>query len=162
MAEQILRTLAAGDGATAAASLEQLRAFTVEIGMPQAGLVLGNGSGLYANNMVSPAALTYRLAHVYADFRIRSDYLASLAIMGSDGTTRSRLSDSPAEGWVRVKTGTLDDVSALSGYAGATGRDPIAFSILFNGLERKHRAKARALQDSIAELLAVEAAQSAD
>ncbi|HLT37411.1 MAG TPA: D-alanyl-D-alanine carboxypeptidase/D-alanyl-D-alanine-endopeptidase [Enhygromyxa sp.] len=157
MAEQILRTLVPDDGATAAASLELLRAYTVEIGMPQAGLVLGNGSGLYANNMISPAALTHLLGHVYADFRYRSDFIASLAIMGGDGTTRSRLSGTAAEGWLRVKTGTLDDVSALSGYAGAIGRDPIAFSILVNGLERKHRARARELQDKIAELLAREA-----
>jgi serine-type D-Ala-D-Ala carboxypeptidase/endopeptidase (penicillin-binding protein 4) len=158
MAEQILRTLVPDNGATAAASLELLREYTRAIGMPQDGLVLGNGSGLYANNMISPAALTHLLTHVYADFRYRSDFLASLAIMGGDGTTRSRLAKSSAAGWLRVKTGTLDDVSALSGYAGATGRDPIAFSILFNGLERKHRAKARALQDAIAELLAAEAA----
>ncbi|MFO7566273.1 MAG: D-alanyl-D-alanine carboxypeptidase/D-alanyl-D-alanine-endopeptidase [Enhygromyxa sp.] len=161
MAEQILRALVPDDGATAAASLERLRAYTVDIGIPQDGLVVGNGSGLYANNMISPAGLTHLLAHVYADFRFRSDFIASLAIMGGDGTTRSRLANSPAEGWVRVKTGTLDDVSALSGYAGATGRDPIAFSILLNGLERKHRAKARGLQDQIAELLALEAARAA-
>lgn len=160
MAEQILRTLAPGEHATADAALEQLREYTREIGMPQAGLVLGNGSGLYANNLVSPAALTYLLAHVYGDFRYRSDFVASLAIMGADGTTRSRLQDSDARDWVRVKTGTLDDVSALSGYAGAIGRDPIAFSIIFNGLERKHRATARGLQDAIAELLAAEAAKT--
>lgn len=159
MAEQILRTLVPTNGATAEASLELLRAYAQEIGMPQAGLVIGNGSGLYNNNMISPAGLTHLLTHVYADFRFRSDFLASLAIMGSDGTTRSRLRNSPADGWVRVKTGTLDDVSALSGYAGAIGRDPIAFSILVNGLERKHRPQARALQDSIAELLAGEAAR---
>ncbi|PRP99632.1 D-alanyl-D-alanine carboxypeptidase/D-alanyl-D-alanine endopeptidase [Enhygromyxa salina] len=161
MAEQILRTLAPGAHATAEASLEQLRAYTREIGMPQAGLVLGNGSGLYANNLISPRALTYLLGHVYNDFRYRSDFLASLAIMGADGTTRSRLQDSDARDWVRVKTGTLDDVSALSGYAGAIGRDPIAFSIIFNGLERKHRGAARGLQDSIAALLAAEAAKTA-
>ena len=161
MAEQILRTLVPEDGATAAASLDLLRAWTVAIGMPQDGLVLGNGSGLYANNMISATALTYLLGHVYGDFRFRSDFVASLAIMGGDGTTRSRLSDSPAEGWVRVKTGTLDDVSALSGYAGAMGRDPIAFAIMFNGLERKHRIKARELQDQIAEMLALEAAATA-
>jgi serine-type D-Ala-D-Ala carboxypeptidase/endopeptidase (penicillin-binding protein 4) len=157
MAEQILRALVPGDGATAAASLEALRAYTVEIGMPQAGLVVGNGSGLYANNMISPVALTHLLAHVYADFRYRSDFIASLAIMGSDGTTRERLRGTPADGWVRVKTGTLDGVSALSGYAGATGRDPIAFAIVVNDIDRKHRGKARQLQDQIAELLALEA-----
>lgn len=157
MAEQILRTLAPGDGATAEAALEVMREYTRDIGMPQAGLELGNGSGLYDNNRVTPAAMTHLLGVVYADFRIRADYLASLAIMGRDGTTRSRLSDTEARGWIRVKTGTLDGVSALSGYAGAHDRDPIAFSILMNGLERKDRAKARALQDAVARRIVAEA-----
>ncbi len=161
MAEQILRSLAPARGATAEAALEQLRVYTREIGMPQDGLVLGNGSGLYANNLISARALTHLLAHVHGDFRYRSDFMASLAIMGADGTTRSRLKESDARGFIRVKTGTLDDVSALSGYVGARGRDPIAFSILINDLDRKQRARARALQDELAELLAVEAAKSA-
>jgi D-alanyl-D-alanine carboxypeptidase/D-alanyl-D-alanine-endopeptidase (penicillin-binding protein 4) len=159
MAEQILRSLAPDRGATAEAALEQLRAYTVEIGMPQDGLVLGNGSGLYANNMISARALTHLLTHVYADFRYRYDFMASLAIMGADGTTRSRLRESEARGFLRVKTGTLDDVSALSGYAGGRDRDPIAFAILINNLDRKQRARARTLQDELAELLAVEAAK---
>ena len=123
--------------------------------------MIGNGSGLYDNNAISPRGLTHLLGHVYADFRYRADFLASLAIMGSDGTTRRRLDESAARGYVRVKTGTLDDVSALSGYAGANGRDPFAFAIVFNGLERKHRNQARELQDAIAELLAAEAARTA-
>lgn len=159
MAEQILRTLEPGDGATAEQALERMREYTKSIGVEQSGLVLGNGSGLYDNNAISPAAMTQLLAAVYADFRIRSDYLASLAVMGKDGTTRSRLHDSQAGGWVRVKTGTLDDVSALSGYAGAQGKDPIAFSILMNGLERKQRRQARALQDALAERIAAERAK---
>jgi D-alanyl-D-alanine carboxypeptidase/D-alanyl-D-alanine-endopeptidase (penicillin-binding protein 4) len=157
MAEQILRSLAPDRGATADAALEQLRAYTREIGMPQEGLVLGNGSGLYANNMISARALTHLLAVVYADFRYRYDFMASLAIMGADGTTRSRLRESGARGFLRVKTGTLDDVSALSGYAGGREGDPIAFAILINDLDRKQRARARTLQDELAELLAVEA-----
>jgi D-alanyl-D-alanine carboxypeptidase/D-alanyl-D-alanine-endopeptidase (penicillin-binding protein 4) len=79
--------------------------------------------------------------------------------MGADGTTRSRLRESDARGFIRVKTGTLDEVSALSGYAGARDRDPIAFSIVINDLDRKQRARARTLQDDLAELLAVEAAK---
>ena len=159
MAEQILRSLAPDRGATADAALEQLRAYTREIGMPQDGMVLGNGSGLYANNLISAGALTHLLAHVHADFRYRSDFMASLAIMGADGTTRSRLKESDARGFIRVKTGTLDDVSALSGYVGATGRDPIAFAVLINNLDRKQRARARTLQDELAEMLADEAAK---
>ena len=58
--------------------------------------------------------------------------MASLAIMGVDGTTRSRNRETAAERYVRAKTGTLNGISALSGYAGTVGRAPLAFSILIN------------------------------
>lgn len=77
--------------------------------------------------------------------------------MGVDGTTKSRLSDSDAAGWVRVKTGTLDSVSSLSGYAGAPGREPMVFVVMINGIEAKHKATARKLQDAIVTLARAEA-----
>jgi D-alanyl-D-alanine carboxypeptidase/D-alanyl-D-alanine-endopeptidase (penicillin-binding protein 4) len=156
MAEQILRTLGGDDAATAAASLERLREWTREIEIPQTGLSLGNGSGLYDNNRISAAQMTQMLARMYADFRYRADYLASFAVMGVDGTTRRRLDESPARRWIRAKTGTLDGVSALSGYAGAEGRAPIAFSILMNDLGRWETGAARRVQNEIAEMLALE------
>ena len=159
MAEQILKTLApAGAPATFDAALARVRKHVAGLGVPKAGMRYGNGSGLYDNNRISAAQLTKLLAAVYADTRIQADYLASLSVMGRDGTTRSRNRDGTAAGWVRVKTGTLDGVSALSGYAGARGRDPIAFSILFNDLPKGHTGQARAIQDRIAELLARQAA----
>ncbi len=154
MAEQILRTLAEGDGASADASLERVRGFASSIGLPEQGLRYGNGSGLYDNNRLSARQIARLLAHVHGDFRIRADYLASLAIMGVDGTTRRRLSTSPAKGWIRAKTGTLDGVSALSGYVGSEDRDPIAFSILVSGFDRWRVNHAREAQNAIAERLA--------
>jgi D-alanyl-D-alanine carboxypeptidase/D-alanyl-D-alanine-endopeptidase (penicillin-binding protein 4) len=77
-----------------------------------------------------------------------------MAVMGVDGTVRSRLRETTAQRWVRAKTGTLDGVSALSGYAAAPGRDPIAFSLLFNGLARGDTAKARDIQNRVAEVVA--------
>jgi len=159
MAEQILKTLDARPGpATFAGALERVREHMAALGVPTEGLVLGNGSGLYDNNRVSAAQLTALLAAVYRDERIRPDFMASLAIMGVDGTTRSRLRSSSRAGWVRVKTGTLDGVSALTGYAGAPDRKPIVFSILLNGLRKSDASQARALQNEIAELLALHAA----
>jgi D-alanyl-D-alanine carboxypeptidase/D-alanyl-D-alanine-endopeptidase (penicillin-binding protein 4) len=159
MAEQILKTLDARPGpATFAGALERVRTYLGELGVPTEGLVLGNGSGLYDNNRISAAQLTALLGAVYRDERIQPDFMASLAIMGVDGTTRSRLRGSSRAGWLRVKTGTLDGVSALAGYAGAPDRKPIAFSILLNGLRKSDASQARALQNEAAELLALHAA----
>lgn len=154
MAEQILKTLSdPSRPATFDDALACVRAHLGDLGLPTDGLRLGNGSGLYDTNRISADQITRLLIAVHRDFRVSSDFLASLAIMGADGTTRSRLRESTARRWVRAKTGTLDGVSALSGYVGAEGRDPIAFSILFNDLGRADTPRARRVQNEIAELL---------
>ena len=83
----------------------------------------------------------------------RSDYLGSLALSGADGTTTHRMVGGLAERFVRAKTGTLLGISCLSGYAGAPNRAPLLFSILMNDLTDAGSAKARRVQDQIAETL---------
>jgi D-alanyl-D-alanine carboxypeptidase/D-alanyl-D-alanine-endopeptidase (penicillin-binding protein 4) len=93
MAEQILKGLAlAGAPATFGGALTRVREHLGEIGVSAEGMRLGNGSGLYDTNRISAAQFTAVLAAVYGDARISADYLASLAIMGVDGTTRTRSS----------------------------------------------------------------------
>jgi D-alanyl-D-alanine carboxypeptidase/D-alanyl-D-alanine-endopeptidase (penicillin-binding protein 4) len=159
MAEQILKGLAApGAPATFAGALARVREYLDEVGVAKAGMRLSNGSGLYDTNRISAAQFTAILGAVYGDYRIGADYVASLAIMGVDGTTRTRLEHSDRRGFVRAKTGTLDGVYCLSGYAGAPDRAPIAFSILFNGLRKADAGSARAAHNRIAEILARHAA----
>jgi D-alanyl-D-alanine carboxypeptidase/D-alanyl-D-alanine-endopeptidase (penicillin-binding protein 4) len=56
----------------------------------------------------------------------------------------------PSPRIVRAKTGTLDDVVALSGYVlGRTPERVFAFSVLANGIKGKQQA-ARDLADSVA------------
>lgn len=157
MAEHMLKTLAPEPPQSYAAGLARVQAWLKEIEVPGE-LRLGNGSGLYDTNRISPVQLTHLLARVHRDFRIAGDFLASLPIAGADGTLRSRLQDTGAERFVRAKTGTLDQVSALSGYAGALGKPPIAFSILISGFDKWKASIARQTQDQIAALLAAEAA----
>lgn len=154
MAEMVLHGLAPDDGATAEAGLQRVKEWWAAAKLPAEGMRYGNGSGLYDNNRVAAAQMTAMLARVHEDFRIRSDFQASLAIAGIDGTTRRRMKETNAERWVRAKTGTLDGVSALSGYVGRPGRHPIAFSILFNDLGRWETGKARNTQDTIVVALA--------
>ena len=157
MAEHILKTLDPATPQTYAGGLARVYAWLKEIELPGA-VHMTNGSGLYDTNRVSASQFTHLLARVHRDFRIGGDYLASLPIAGADGTLRSRLQETVAERFVRAKTGTLDQVSALSGYAGAVGKPPIAFSILMSGLDKWRAPAARAAQDQIAALLAAEAA----
>jgi D-alanyl-D-alanine carboxypeptidase/D-alanyl-D-alanine-endopeptidase (penicillin-binding protein 4) len=161
MAEQILKDLDPVTPATFAGGIARVAGWLAQIGVTTAGLRLGNGSGLYDANRVSARQIVQVLRYCHRDFRIASDFLASLAVMGSDGTTASRLATSDARRWIRAKTGTLDGISALSGYAGTLGRAPIAFAVLINGLAPGHAAAAREAQDRIAELLARHAGRSA-
>ncbi|MEM6295210.1 MAG: D-alanyl-D-alanine carboxypeptidase/D-alanyl-D-alanine-endopeptidase [Myxococcota bacterium] len=154
MAEQVLKTLApAGAPASFEAAVSAERTALERLGVDLNGARLTNGSGLYDTNRVTPQHVTTLLAKMFGDFRYRADYLASLAVMGVDGTTRSRLADTDATRWVRVKTGTLDGISALSGYAGAKGRKPIVFSVLFNDLPQGATGAARTVQNDVALLV---------
>jgi D-alanyl-D-alanine carboxypeptidase/D-alanyl-D-alanine-endopeptidase (penicillin-binding protein 4) len=55
--------------------------------------------------------------------------------MGRTGTLEDRLEHSYARGRCRGKTGTLSDVSALSGYCRTRGGATVAFSILMNRVD---------------------------
>ena len=67
------------------------------------------------------------------DFRTYSLVLESLPISGLDGTLKKRMKNTIAEGWVRGKTGYLDTVAALSGYAGRKNGDVFTYTFLYNG-----------------------------
>ncbi len=157
MAEHILKTLDPATPQSYAGGLARVHAWLRELEMP-GDLRMTNGSGLYDTNRVSPIQFTHLLTRVHRDFRVAGDFLASLPIAGADGTLRSRLQDTGAERFVRAKTGSLDQVSALSGYAGAVGKPPIAFSILVSGLDKWKAPMAKQAQDQIAAILAAEAA----
>jgi D-alanyl-D-alanine carboxypeptidase/D-alanyl-D-alanine-endopeptidase (penicillin-binding protein 4) len=158
MAEHILKTLDAATPQTYAGGLQRTRAWATELSVAGDGFRMTNGSGLYDTNRISAAQLVRLLVAVHRDFRIAGDFMASLPIAGADGTLRSRLQEGPATRFVRAKTGSLDTVSALSGYAGALGKPPIAFSVLIGGIDKWKAAAAKQAQNEIAALLAAEAA----
>ena len=66
-----------------------------------------------------------------------------------------RLKGTGGERHVRAKTGTLAASTALSGYVGATGRSPVAFSVLVSAIPQRGAAKreARRVQDEVAEAI---------
>ena len=109
---------------------------------------MDDGAGLSRKNRISPAQLVRVLTDMYDDIRFRPEFVASLAVMGVDGSVKNRLDDTPAERRIRAKTGTLNGVDTLSGYAFSLAGDIIAFSILMNGNRCSHW-RMRRLQDRI-------------
>jgi len=123
------------------------------MGIPAREITMVNGSGLYQGNLVAPLHLVKLLRNVYRNPAMRAEYVSHLSIAGIDGTLAGRFRDLRAPRVVRAKTGTLDDVVALSGYVlGETPERALAFSILANGVSG-HRTEARTLGDAIVHAL---------
>ena len=72
--------------------------------------------------------------------------------MGSTGTLKDRMKKTPLENKVFAKTGSMHDISALSGYLNAPSGKTFIFAIISNGINGQ-LAKAKALEEKI--LLAV-------
>ena len=99
--------------------------------------------------MLTPRQLTKALLFAVKTSRYSSEFKSCLATAGVDGSLALRMRKTPAQGLVRAKTGTLNGVSALSGYADV-GKKSLVFSILVNGHRVRATGQARALQDRIA------------
>jgi D-alanyl-D-alanine carboxypeptidase/D-alanyl-D-alanine-endopeptidase (penicillin-binding protein 4) len=155
VAESILKTLGSRDapgswpgGVDAVADF-----LDHEVGIPRHSYLMKNGSGLNDVNRFSPAQVVKVLAYMYPRLTLAPEYLSSLGIAGKDGTVRFRMGGTPAVGRVRAKTGTLEDVTALSGYAESASGHHYAFSILVNDYPDTLR-QAIAAEDQIAVALA--------
>jgi serine-type D-Ala-D-Ala carboxypeptidase/endopeptidase (penicillin-binding protein 4) len=111
---------------------------------------LVDGSGLARGNRASPKAIVTLLRALLERDEFDAFY-ASLSIAGRDGTLGTRMRGGAARGNCRGKTGTLSDVSALSGYCTARSGDVYVFSFLMNNVST---IGARALQDRMAQALA--------
>ena len=124
---------------------------TQEVGIASGSFEFRNGSGLYNGGQFSPQQVVQLLLTMnrHPD---REAYRDSLAVAGQDGTLRNRLRGGRYARRVIGKTGTLNDVSALSGYARNRSGRLFAFSILMNETNQATRAMRR-LQDRICALL---------
>lgn len=106
-------------------------AFLQRLGIDTLPVVATDGSGLSRQDRVSAAVLARLLDHMLREHPHGGFYLDSLAINGVRGSLRHRMKEMP--GRVFAKTGTINGVSALSGYVFAENGRVAAFSILHNG-----------------------------
>jgi D-alanyl-D-alanine carboxypeptidase/D-alanyl-D-alanine-endopeptidase (penicillin-binding protein 4) len=83
--------------------------------LPSAGVRVSNGSGLARDARLS-AKLLGRLLLEAFDSPFMPELMASLPLVGIDGTMRRRFRDTELAGRAHIKTGSLDGVSGIAGY----------------------------------------------
>ncbi|AKJ00629.1 D-alanyl-D-alanine carboxypeptidase/D-alanyl-D-alanine-endopeptidase [Archangium gephyra] len=136
VAETLLKTMGAearGAPGSFAKGIDVVEDFlSREVGIPRGTYVMKNGSGLNDANRFSAAQFDRILRYMYERFPLAPEYLSSLGIAGKDGTLKYRFDGTEAVGRLRAKTGTLENVSALSGYVQAAGGEKFIFSMMVN------------------------------
>lgn len=120
-----------GAPASADKAVEGVKQALADFDIHWQGGVVGNGSGLYHATRVPAAAVVELLRGMARDTSAGPIWRATLAIGGKDGTLRGRLHGPATQGRVFAKTGTLDDVVALAGYAEGPHRNYV-FALFYN------------------------------
>ena len=127
-----------------------------ELGISTVGMALVDGSGLSSRNRIAPYTLALLISSTAGD---QADDLwpiaAGLPVAGLTGTLADRFAVKgmkQAIGYVRAKTGSLNDTVALAGSVRDRDGRVLVFAILANSIPSV--AAARATVDKIANQLA--------
>ena len=102
--------------ATAERARQRLDDWLQARGLRLPGLEIENGSGLSRRERISADSLNRLLLDAWKS-PVMPEFIASLPIVGIDGTMKKRLAGSEASGRAHIKTGTLDGVKTGAGYA---------------------------------------------
>jgi D-alanyl-D-alanine carboxypeptidase/D-alanyl-D-alanine-endopeptidase (penicillin-binding protein 4) len=122
----------------------------MSLGIDLEGLRIVDGSGLSYRDKLTPRSLVDALRIARHSFRIGPELTAALPIANGDGTLEKRVEG--AAGQVRAKTGLLNRVTALSGFAALPGGDVAIFSVLTNGYRGSDEEAMDALDHFVAVL----------
>ncbi len=151
VAEQILKTIGADIYGSPGTTLNGLRAmdeYMQSLKYKPEGFSILDGSGLSRQNRLSPDQIVSVIQDMYADLGVYPEFISALGVMGRDGNVLKRMNGHNSAERARVKTGTLNSVSALSGYFQSADGERFAFSILMNDLKCSN-GQAKRLQDRI-------------
>lgn len=132
--------------------LEVVKTFLRQAGVNDNDVALNDGSGLSRNDLIS-ANSTIQLLTFMSKHKYFSQFREALPIAGVDGTLRTRMRGTPAEGNVRAKTGSLSSVASLSGYVTTAGGEHLVFSMMLNNYPDAAAVRRDSI-DAIAVLLA--------
>ncbi|HET7203180.1 MAG TPA: D-alanyl-D-alanine carboxypeptidase/D-alanyl-D-alanine-endopeptidase [Steroidobacteraceae bacterium] len=135
MARTVYLTLGAerypGRPATTMASREAVDDFLASHDIEIADLVIENGSGLSRNERITAAGLADVLLAAWKS-PYMPEFAASLPLSATDGTLKRRFRSAEMQGRLRMKTGSLADVTALAGYVNAASGKTFVTVVILN------------------------------
>ena len=144
--EMLLRTVARQKGVWATPDdLMKIPAeFYEAAGIAPGDVIQTDASGLSRHDLVTPRAIVTLLGYAQkqAWFGL---YYASLPVAGADGTLEDRMKNTPAAGRIHAKTGSVEHVRTLSGFAETPGGRRLIFSFLSNNQGGKNHEATDAL-----------------
>ena len=150
MTRQILLTMGAeyaGPPATVEKGRQAVEATLADRGLSVPELYLENGAGLSRDTRISAESLGRVLVEARRSL-YASEFVASMALAGMDGTMRRRFRGSPLSGRMHLKSGRLDHVQAVAGYVIAKDGQEYVVVILQNYPDA-HRGLGEELQNAL-------------
>ncbi|MBI4389696.1 MAG: D-alanyl-D-alanine carboxypeptidase/D-alanyl-D-alanine-endopeptidase [Nitrospinae bacterium] len=151
IAEQIVKTIGAerfDPPGTTANGIKAMEEFMQSLGYAPDQFRIMDGSGLSRQNRVSADQFVRVLEVVYNDWSVYPEFISALGVMGLDGSVKKRMKGVNDAQRARVKTGTLNFTSSVSGYFQSRQGERFAFSIVMNDLKCSI-GQAMNLQDKI-------------
>jgi len=136
-AELLFRNAARSDSAIGSAQVanQSLTTFLSDrVGAAKGAVYAADGSGLSTLDRVTPRSMVQLLGYgISAPWG--QVLQQSLPVAGRTETLRGRMRGTAAQGNLRAKTGTTNEVTSLGGYVTARNGEELAFSFLYNGRE---------------------------
>src|SRR5229473_2534574 len=144
--EMLLRTVARQSGlwATPDELMKIPADFYTTAGIAPGDVIQADASGLSRHDLVTPRAIVTMLSFAQKQSWFAT-YYASLPVAGVDGTLEDRMKNTPAAGRIHAKTGSVEHVRTLSGFAETASGRRVIFSFLSNNQGGKSHEAADAL-----------------
>ncbi len=152
--EMLLRTAArqSGPWATTEDLMKVPTDFYATAGIVPGDVIQTDASGLSRHDLVTPRAIVTLLGFAQKQPWF-GPYYASLPVAGQDGTLEDRMKNTPAAGRIHAKTGSVEHVRTLSGFAETPSGRRLIFSFLSNNQGGKSHEAADALTGLCAAML---------
>ncbi|MEX1265903.1 MAG: D-alanyl-D-alanine carboxypeptidase, partial [Woeseia sp.] len=105
------------------------------------GAGLSRSASITASHMIDLLSYAWRSPYM-------PEYLSSMSLAGLDGTLSRRFRDESMQGMAHMKTGSLDDVSAIAGYLQGRSGDRYAIALFVNHTD-SHRGTGEEVQEAL-------------